>query len=71
MATGKATKKKNFISDFFSGEVNEIKRIIWPKFSEIMESTGKVLVFCIAFALFFILCDLVIGKLLLLIGVGL
>ncbi len=48
----------------------EIKRIRWIKFSELLESTGKVLVFCVLFGVFFVLCDLVISKLLLMIGVG-
>ncbi len=54
----------------WNGIATEIKRIRWIKFSELMESTGKVLVFCILFGIFFVLCDLVISKLLLLIGVG-
>ena len=54
----------------WSGITTEIKRIRWIKFGELMESTGKVLVFCILFGIFFVLCDLVISTLLLLIGVG-
>ena len=54
----------------WSGITTEIKRIRWIKFGELMESTGKVLVFCILLGSFFVLCDLVISKLLLLIGVG-
>lgn len=52
------------------GIKTEIKRIRWIKFPELMESTGKVLAFCVLFGLFFMLCDLVISKLLLMIGVG-
>lgn len=66
----KEKKQGNFIKNFFVGEASEIKRIKWPKFSELMINTGKVLVFCILFALFFVLCDLAVGKLLLLMGVG-
>ena len=54
----------------WSGITTEIKRIRWIKFGELMESTGKVLAFCVLFGIFFVLCDLVISKLLLLIGVG-
>ena len=50
--------------------IKEIKRIRWPKFSELMSNTAKVMVFAIAFGLFFVLCDLIISRLLLLIGVG-
>ena len=52
------------------GIKTEIKRIRWIKFPELMESTGKVLAFCVLFGLFFMLCDLVISKVLLMIGVG-
>lgn len=54
----------------WSGIKTEVKRIRWPKWSEMLENTGKVLLFCILFGIFFVLCDLVIGRLLLLIGVG-
>ena len=54
----------------WSGITTEIKRIRWIKFPELMESTGKVLAFCVLFGLFFMLCDLVISKILLMIGVG-
>ena len=54
----------------WNGITTEIKRIRWIKFGELMESTGKVLAFCVLFGIFFVLCDLVISKLLLLIGVG-
>ena len=54
----------------WNGIKTEIKRIRWPKASEMVSNTGKVLLFCILFGLFFVLCDLIISKLLLLIGVG-
>ena len=54
----------------WSGITTEIKRIRWIKFGELLESTGKVLAFCVLFGIFFVLCDLVISKLLLMIGVG-
>ena len=50
--------------------VKEVKRIRWPKFSELMSNTAKVLTFAVAFGLFFVLCDLIISRLLLLLGVG-
>jgi preprotein translocase SecE subunit len=52
------------------GIKTEIKRIRWIKFPELLQNTGKVLAFCVLFGVFFILCDLVISKLLLMIGVG-
>jgi len=54
----------------WEGITTEIKRIRWIKPSELVESTGKVLLFCVLFGVFFVLCDLVISKLLLMIGVG-
>ncbi len=54
----------------WSGITTEVKRIRWTKPSELLESTGKVLAFCILFGVFFVLCDLVISKFLLMIGVG-
>ena len=50
--------------------LKEVKRVRWPKFSELMSNTLKVLVFGFAFGLFFVLCNLVISRLLLLLGVG-
>ena len=54
----------------FEGIKTEVKRIRWIKFGELLESTGKVLAFCVLFGVFFVLCDLIISKLLLMIGVG-
>jgi len=66
-------KKQNIfgkIADLFVGIGNEARKVRWPKFTDLMSSTGKVLVFCILFAVFFILCDLLVSELLVLIGVG-
>lgn len=66
----KNVAKKNVVKDFFSGIVTEAKRIRWPKFNQLMTSTGKVLFFCICFALFFVLCDFIVSSFLVWIGVG-
>ncbi len=73
----KKDKKQGFfsrifggIADFFKGVFKEASRVRWPKFSELMINSGKVLVFCVLFAVFFIFCDFVVGELLLLIGIG-
>ncbi|MDO4378823.1 MAG: preprotein translocase subunit SecE [Erysipelotrichia bacterium] len=66
----KNVTKKNVIKDFFNGIVNEAKRIRWPKFSQLMTNTGKVLFFCICFAIFFVLCDFIVSGFLVWIGVG-
>ncbi len=58
------------ITGFFTGVQTEAKRVRWPKFSELMSNSGKVIVFCLLFAAFFVLCDLLISELLVLIGVG-
>ena len=54
----------------WEGITTEIKRIRWIKPAELVESTGKVLLFCVLFGVFFVLCDMIISKLLLMIGVG-
>ena len=54
----------------WEGIKTEVKRIRWIKPAELVTSTGKVLLFCILFGLYFMLCDLVISKLLLMLGVG-
>lgn len=66
------TKKslKDKIVDLFAGVSRETKRIRWPKLSELMSNTGKVLFFCVLFAIFFVLCDLVVSGILVKIGVG-
>ena len=72
----KSKDKKNMVSNenpvsgFFIGVATEIKRIRWPKFSELISDTGRVLAFCILFAIFFVFCDLIISNFLILIGVG-
>ncbi len=62
--------KTNKIVDIFKGVGVETKRVRWPKVSELLQNTVKVLVFCILFALFFVVCDLLVSELLVLIGVG-
>ncbi len=54
----------------FEGIKTEVKRIRWIKPAELLESTGKVLLFCVLFGVFFVVCDLAISKLLLMLGVG-
>lgn len=50
--------------------VKEIKRIRWPKFAELMSDSAKVIFFGVAFGVFFVVCNIVLSKLLLLLGVG-
>lgn len=71
-STSKKTtvKSENKVKAFFTGIITETKRIRFPKFSELVESTGKVLFFCLLFALFFVVCDFLVSELLVLIGVG-
>lgn len=52
------------------GIATEIKRIRWIKFGELVTDTAKVLVFCVLFGLFFVLCDTGISQLLLWMGIG-
>ena len=65
-----AVKTDNKIKSFFTGIVTETKRIRFPKASELVANTGKVLLFCVLFAAFFVICDLAVSELLVLIGVG-
>lgn len=52
------------------GISTEIKRIRWIKFTELVSDTGKVILFCALFALFFVLCDTGISQILLWMGIG-
>lgn len=42
-----------------AGIRSEISRIRWPKTKDLAKSSGKVLLFTVAFALFFTLCEFV------------
>ena len=53
-----------------SGISKEIKRIRWPKLKDVTENTGELLMFVVAFGVFFIASDLVITFILKLIGIG-
>ncbi len=70
MSKEKKVTKKSGIKEFFGGIVSEAKRIRWPKFNQLMTNTGKVLFFCILFAIFFVLCDFIVSGFLVMIGVG-
>lgn len=54
----------------FSGIAKEIKRIRWPKTSDLTENSGEVILFCVFFGAFFVLCELAITFILRLMGVG-
>lgn len=40
-----------------SGILSEIKRVRWPKPKDLMRNTGSVVLFTIAFGVFFVICD--------------
>lgn len=42
-----------------AGIRSEVSRIRWPKGKDLLQSSGKVLLFTVAFALFFTLCEAV------------
>lgn len=46
------------------GIVAEVKKIKWPKLKELGRNTGEVLVFTIAFGVFFVVCEFVVSALL-------
>jgi len=68
----KAPKEVSISLKWFTpkGIATEVKRIRWIKFGDLLSSTAKVLVFCILFAIFFVLCDTAISSVLLWIGIG-
>ena len=54
----------------WSGIVKEAKRVRWPKWKDIASNSGEVLIFVAFFALFFVLCELIVTFLLRAIGIG-
>ena len=53
----------------FEGIAKEARRIKWPTGKELLEKSGKVLVFICLFALFFVLTELAISGLMNLVGI--
>lgn len=53
-----------------SGISKEVKRIRWPKRKELFGSSSEVLLFCVAFGVFFVVCELGVTFFLKLIGIG-
>ncbi len=53
-----------------SGIFTEIKRIRWPKGAELAKSIATVVVFIVAFGLFFVATEFVIANFLKLIGIA-
>ena len=46
------------------GVVAEVKKIKWPSIKDLGRNTGEVLVFTIAFGIFFVVCEFVVSTLL-------
>ncbi|MFI3284801.1 MAG: preprotein translocase subunit SecE [Erysipelotrichaceae bacterium] len=53
-----------------SGISKEIKRIRWPKTTELIRYSQEVLIFCIFFGVFFVACEFLITFALKVIGIG-
>lgn len=53
-----------------SGIAKEVKRIRWPKVKELVRYSSEVLLFCVFFGAFFVLCEFVVSYILKLIGIG-
>ena len=51
-----------------SGIAKEIKKIRWPKGNDLLENSVQVVIFTACFALFFLLCQLVVSMILRMIG---
>lgn len=60
------------MSKWFSidGIKKEVKRVRWPNKKSLMENSAKVLLFCAAFGVFFVVCEYAITLFLKLIGIG-
>lgn len=54
----------------WSGIRKEAKRVRWPKWKDTMNSTAETVIFTAFFAVYFILCDLLVSYLLRLLGIG-
>lgn len=52
-----------------AGIRSEISRIRWPKGKDLMENSGKVLFFTVAFALFFTVCEMIASGFLKFVGI--
>lgn len=63
-------KTKDNTKNLFATVASEVKKIKWPKKKEILSSTIKVLIFCVLFAIFFVVCDSLASGLIVAIGVG-
>ncbi|MDI9518246.1 MAG: preprotein translocase subunit SecE [Erysipelotrichaceae bacterium] len=53
-----------------SGISKEIKRIRWPKSKDLYSDSVEVIIFTVAFMLFFTVCEFVIANLLRMAGMG-
>lgn len=53
-----------------SGIGKEIKRIRWPKKKDLGLNTAEVLIFCVFFGVFFVVCEFLVSFFLRLIGIG-
>ncbi len=54
----------------WSGIKKEAQRVRWPKRKDVAEDTAEVISFTAYFAVYFVLCDLIVASLLRLIGIG-
>lgn len=54
----------------WSGIKKEAKRVRWPRTKDTMSNTGEVVIFSAFFAVFFVLCDLLVSGLVRMIGIG-
>lgn len=52
-----------------AGIRSEVSRIRWPKGKDLLQSSGKVLLFTVAFALFFTLCEIIASGFLKFVGI--
>lgn len=52
-----------------AGIRSEISRIRWPKGKDLMENSGKVIFFTVAFTLFFTVCEIIASGFLKFVGI--
>ncbi|MGM9946437.1 preprotein translocase subunit SecE [Floccifex sp.] len=53
----KKKEKKDFVYSP-KGVIKELKTVEWPSFSQLMKSSGLVILFTVLFGLYFFICEI-------------
>ncbi|MEA5018685.1 MAG: preprotein translocase subunit SecE [Erysipelotrichaceae bacterium] len=54
----------------FSGVIEEVKKIRWPKKDDMFKDTQTAVSFIVIFGVYFVLCELFVANFLRLLGIG-